>query len=71
MARRSGAPRASQLQLDFYTLAYLAFQTGRHTLAAEALETTSPAEAARLRAEVKRYTERLRRAVTRGLGVAA
>jgi hypothetical protein len=65
VARRSGTPRAGRLQLDFYTLAYLAFQTGRHTLAAEALEPTVPAEAAGMRAEVERYSERLRRAITR------
>ncbi len=71
VARWSGTPRAGRLQLDFYTLAYLAFQTGRHALAAEALEPTVPPEAAGLRAEVERYSERLRRAITRGLGAAA
>ncbi|HET9212994.1 MAG TPA: hypothetical protein VFR03_21485 [Thermoanaerobaculia bacterium] len=71
VARRGGAPKPGQAQLDFYTLAYLAFQTGRHALAAEALEPTVPAEAAGMRAEVERYSERLRRAITRGLGAAA
>jgi hypothetical protein len=71
VARRSGTPRAERVQLDFYTVAYLAFQTGRHALAAEALEPTVPAEAAGMRAEVERYAERLRRTITRGLGAAA
>ncbi len=71
VSRRGGLPRAEQVQLDFYRVAYLAFQTGRHALAAEALEPTVPAEAAGLRAEVERYSERLRRAITRGLGAAA
>ncbi|PYQ61275.1 MAG: hypothetical protein DMF53_15390 [Acidobacteria bacterium] len=59
VARRSGMPRAERVQLDFYTLAYLAFQAGRHALAAEALETTAPAEAAGLRSAMERYAERL------------
>jgi hypothetical protein len=71
VARRSGTPRAERLQLDFYTVAYLAFQTGRHALAAEALEPTVPAEAAGMRAGMERYAERLRRAITRTVGVAA
>ncbi|HEY3566422.1 MAG TPA: hypothetical protein VGP73_00715 [Thermoanaerobaculia bacterium] len=71
VARRSGTPRAERVQLDFYTVAYLAFQTGRHTLAAEALEPTVPAEAAGMRSEMERYAERLRRTITRGLGAAA
>ncbi|HEY2295888.1 MAG TPA: hypothetical protein VGM86_34745 [Thermoanaerobaculia bacterium] len=71
VACRSGTPKPERLQLDFYTVAYLAFQTGRHVLAAEALEPTVPAEAARLRSEMERYAGRLRRAITRGLGVAA
>jgi hypothetical protein len=71
VARRSGTPRAERVQLDFYTVAYLAFQTGRHALAAEALEPTVPAEAAGMRAEMERYAGRLRRAVTRGVGAAA
>jgi hypothetical protein len=71
VARRAGISRPQGAQLDFYTLAYLAFQTGRHTLAAEALEPTAPAEAAGLRTEVERYAGRLRRAISRGLGVAA
>jgi hypothetical protein len=65
VARRSGTPRAGRLQLDFYTLAYLAFQTGRHALAAEALEPTAPTEAAGMRAEVERYAERLRWMIAR------
>jgi hypothetical protein len=66
VARRSGAPRAAPVQLGFYTVAYLAFQAGRCTLAAEAVESFAPAEAARLRAEVERYSERLRRALVKG-----
>jgi hypothetical protein len=64
MARRGGIPRAEPVQLGFYTLAYLAFQIGRHTLAAEALEHSAPAESARLRSEVDRYAGRLRIALT-------
>jgi hypothetical protein len=71
VARRSGRPRAGQVQLDFYTLAYLAFQTGRHTLAAEAVEASAPGESTALRAEAERYTERLRRAIVRTASVAA
>jgi len=71
VARRSGTPRAERLQLDFYTMAYLAFQTGRHALAAEALEPAAPAEAAGLRFAMERYAERLRRAIASGLGAAA
>ncbi|HEY4562733.1 MAG TPA: hypothetical protein VIJ36_07120 [Thermoanaerobaculia bacterium] len=62
VARRSGTPKPERLQLDFYTAAYLAFQTGRHALAAEALEPTVPSEATHLRAEMERYAERLHRA---------
>jgi hypothetical protein len=61
VARRSGTPKPERLQLDFYTAAYLAFQTGRHALAAEALEPTVPAEAAGMRSEMERYAEGLRR----------
>jgi hypothetical protein len=61
VARRSGTRKAERVQLDFYTVAYLAFQTGRHALAAEALELTVPEEADRLRATMERYAERLRR----------
>jgi uncharacterized protein YjeT (DUF2065 family) len=60
VSRQSGMPRAERLQLDFYRLAYLAFQTGRHTLAAEALASGTPAEAARMRSAAESYTERLR-----------
>ena len=56
------APEVDPLTLLDAVATYLAFQTGRHALAAEALEPTAPAEAARLRAEVERYSERLRRA---------
>ena len=61
VARRSGTPKPERVQLDFYTLAYLAFQAGRHALAAEALEPTVPVEAAGMRAAMERYAERLRR----------
>lgn len=71
VARRSGTPRAERVQLDFYRLAYLAFQTGRHTLAAEALEHSAPAESAGMRSEMERYAERLRQAIARGVGTAA
>jgi hypothetical protein len=71
VARRSGTPRAERVQLDFYRVAYLAFQTGRHTLAAEALESSAPAESAGMRSEMERYAERLRRAITQGVGAVA
>ena len=70
VARRGGVPRAERVQLDFYTVAYLAFQAGRHALAAEALDPTAPADSAGLRSEMERYAERLRRAVARGVGAA-
>lgn len=70
VARRGGIPRAEPVQLGFYTVAYLAFQVGRHTLAAEALEHSAPAESAGLRSEVDRYAERLRHALMRGVSVA-
>ena len=69
VARRGNVPRAERVQLDFYTAAYLAFQTGRHLLAAEALEHSSPADSAGLRSEMERYAERLRRTVARGAAV--
>jgi hypothetical protein len=71
VACRGGVPRAEPVQLGFYTVAYLAFQVGRHTLAAEALEHSAPAESAGMRSEVDRYAERLRRALARGTSVAA
>lgn len=64
VACRAGVPRAEPVQLGFYTVAYLAFQIGRHTLAAEALESSVPAESAGLRSEVDRYAGRLRRILT-------
>ena len=54
------ATGTTPVQLGFYTVAYLAFQAGRCTLAAEAVEAFAPEEAARLRGEVGRYSERLR-----------
>jgi hypothetical protein len=60
VARRSGTPPPERFQLDFYTWAYLAFQTGRHTLAAEALASSAPEEARRMRAAAEIYAERLR-----------
>jgi hypothetical protein len=71
VARRSGRTRTGRLQLDFYTLAYLAFQLGRHTLAAEAVEASAPEESAALRAETARYAGHLRRAIARTASVAA
>ncbi|MFP5288815.1 MAG: hypothetical protein ACLGI9_23970, partial [Thermoanaerobaculia bacterium] len=71
VARRSRTARTEPVQLGFYTLAYLAFQLGRCSLAAEALEPTSPADAAALRGEVERYAARLRRVVSRRVGAAA
>jgi hypothetical protein len=71
VARRSGRTRTGRLQLDFYTLAYLAFQIGRHTLAAEAVEASAPEESAALRAETARYAGHLRRAITGSAVVAA
>jgi hypothetical protein len=53
------------LQLDFYTLAYLAFQLGRHTLAAEALAAGAPEEAARMRAAVEMYRASLTKKIER------
>jgi hypothetical protein len=61
VARRSRTPRAEPVQLGFYTVAYLAFHLGRHTLAAEA--STDPAESVRLRCEMERYAARLRQAL--------
>ncbi|HSF41312.1 MAG TPA: hypothetical protein VLT87_16055 [Thermoanaerobaculia bacterium] len=71
VARRSRTARVEPAQLGFYTLAYLAFQTGRHTLAAEALEHASPADSAAMRGEVERYAGRLRRTLSRRVGAAA
>jgi hypothetical protein len=70
VARRSGTPPAQPAQIDFYTVAYLAFQAGRHALAAEALEHAAPAESAGMRSEMKRYMERLRRTLVRGAAAA-
>jgi hypothetical protein len=63
VARRSGTAGADPLQIGFYTVAYLAFQLGRHSLAAEALEHSAPADAAGMRREMERYAARLRRAL--------
>jgi len=63
VARRSRTPGADPLQVGFYTIAYLAFQLGRHSLAAEALEHSAPADAAGMRREMERYGARLRRAL--------
>jgi hypothetical protein len=63
--RRIGTARIERLPLAFYLQAYLAFQIGRHTLAAEAVEAAAPAESAALRAETARYAEHLRRAIAR------
>ncbi|MFL6289526.1 MAG: hypothetical protein ACJ759_01370 [Thermoanaerobaculia bacterium] len=71
VSRRSGVPRAEPVQLGFYAVAYLAFQVGRHTLAAEALEQVAPAESAGMRSEIDRYAGKLRRALARGASVAA
>ena len=71
VARRSGTPPAEPAQLGFYTVAYLAFQAGRHALAAEALEHAVPAESAGMRSEMERYAERLRRTLVRGASAAA
>jgi hypothetical protein len=57
-------------QLRFYTHAYLAFQTGSYTLAAQALEGVDPAEAAALRRRAELYADRLRRELQAGLSVA-
>lgn len=61
--RLAGDLGVDPLQLDFYTFAYLAFQLGRHTLAAEALAAGAPEEAARMRAAVETYTTSLRKSI--------
>ncbi|HEY9421092.1 MAG TPA: hypothetical protein VIW92_06740, partial [Thermoanaerobaculia bacterium] len=71
VARRSGTQPAEPVQIGFYTVAYLAFQAGRHALAAEALEHAAPAESAGMRSEMERYAERLRRTLVRGASAAA
>lgn len=71
VARRSRTARPEPVQLGFYTVAYLAFQTGRHTLAAEALEHVAPSDSAGMRGEMERYSAKLRRALSRGIGAAA
>jgi hypothetical protein len=58
--RKSGV-RTSSLQLRFYTLAYIAFQLGYHTFAAEALAGMDAEEAARMRRASERYAIPLRR----------
>lgn len=71
VARRGGTPMAEPSRIGFYTVAYLAFQAGRHALAAEALEHAVPAESAGMRSEMERYVERLRRTLVRGASAAA
>lgn len=66
--RLADALGVDPLRLDFYTLAYLAFQLGRHTLAAEALAAGAPEEAARMRAAVERYAKRLQELIARRRG---
>lgn len=60
MLERSRRVKTPPDQLRFYTHAYLAFQLGWHTLAAEALTGMDPAEAAAMRKRADRYAERLR-----------
>jgi hypothetical protein len=67
LARRTGTPRARPVQLGFYRFAYLGFQIGRYTLAAEACVGSTPREAAALRMEAAHYAERLRCLVTADL----
>lgn len=55
VARRTGTLRARLVQLGFYRFAYLAFQTGRHTFAAEACAASASREAADLRTAAERY----------------
>jgi hypothetical protein len=61
MLERSRRVKTPPDQLRFYTHAYLAFQLGWHTLAAEALEGIDANEAAAMRKQAERYAERLRR----------
>jgi hypothetical protein len=61
MLERSRRVKTPPDQLRFYTHAYLAFQLGWHTLAAQALEGIDPAEAAAMRKRAEVYGERLRR----------
>lgn len=61
---RQGGVRASSLQRRFYTLAYLAFQLGYYTFAAEALAGMDAEEAGRMRRAEERYAARLRRCLT-------
>jgi hypothetical protein len=61
MLERSRRVKTPPEQLRFYTHAYLAFQLGWHTLAAEALEGMDPNEAAAMRKRADSYAERLRR----------
>ncbi len=56
--RRAGIPM-SPAKLDFYAVAYLAFQLGRATLAADALGADAE-ESARLRSQAGRYAALLR-----------
>ncbi|MES1245713.1 MAG: hypothetical protein ABUT39_29170 [Acidobacteriota bacterium] len=61
MLERSRRVKTPPDQLRFYTHAYLAFQLGWQTLAAEALEGIDPAEAGAMRKRAESYRERLRR----------
>jgi hypothetical protein len=61
MVERSRRVKTPPDQLRFYTHAYLAFELGWHTLAAQALEGIDPAEAGAMRKRAERYGERLRR----------
>jgi hypothetical protein len=60
MLERSRRVKTPPDQLRFYTHAYLAFQLGWHTLAAETLEGIDPAEAGAMRKRAETYAERLR-----------
>jgi hypothetical protein len=61
MLERSRRVKTPPDQLRFYTHAYLAFQIGWHTLAAEALEGIDAKEAGAMRKRAEGYAERLRR----------
>ena len=61
---RRGGVRTNSLQIRFYTLAYLAFQLGYYTFAAEALAGMDAEEAGRMRRAEERYATHLCRRLT-------
>ncbi len=68
VAGESGGVPVEGARLGFYLAAYLAFQTGRHVLAARGMEGWAPEEATAMQRAADSYAARLRRALAQAGG---